>query len=55
MLGYSYRPGLAQIGEALALAREMGAHASDAFLHRLRGEIYLKRDPANPAPADEAF
>jgi hypothetical protein len=53
MLAYSYRPGLAQIGEALALAREMGAHASDAFLHRLRGEIYLKR--ANPAPADEAF
>jgi ATP/maltotriose-dependent transcriptional regulator MalT len=26
-----------------------------AFLHRLRGEILLKRDPADPAPAEEAF
>ena len=25
------------------------------FLHRLRGEILLKRDPADPAPAEEAF
>jgi predicted ATPase len=46
---------LARIDEALALAHETGAHASDAFLHRLRGEILLKRDPANPAPAVEAF
>jgi predicted ATPase len=28
---------------------------SDALLHRLRGEILLKRDPANTAPAEEAF
>ena len=51
---------LARIDEALALPRETGAHGSDAhgsdaFLHRLRGEILLKRDPANPAPAEEAF
>jgi class 3 adenylate cyclase/predicted ATPase len=46
---------LLRIDEALALARVTGAHSADAFLHRVRGEIYLKRDPANPAPAEEAF
>jgi predicted ATPase len=46
---------LTQIEEALALAGETGEHWSDAFLHRLRGEILLKRDPANTAPAEEAF
>jgi predicted negative regulator of RcsB-dependent stress response len=45
---------LARIDEALALAAETGEHWSDAFLHRLRGEILLKRDPANTAPAEEA-
>jgi hypothetical protein len=28
---------------------------TDAFLHRIRGEVLLKRDPANTAPAEEAF
>jgi predicted ATPase len=28
---------------------------SDAVLHRLRGEILLKRDPAHTAPAEKAF
>jgi predicted ATPase len=48
---------LARIDEALALVGddERGEHWSDAFLHRLRGEILLKRDPANTAPAEEAF
>jgi predicted ATPase len=46
---------LTRIEEALALARETGEHWSDAFLHRLRGEILLKRDPANTAPAEDAF
>jgi class 3 adenylate cyclase/predicted ATPase len=46
---------LAQIDEALALATETGERWSDAFLHRIRGEILLKRDPANTAPAEEAF
>jgi len=46
---------LARLDEALALARETGAHWSDAFLHRVRGEILRKRDPANTAPAEEAF
>jgi predicted ATPase len=32
-----------------------GEHWSDAFLHRLRGEILLKCDPANKEPAEDAF
>jgi predicted ATPase len=46
---------LTRIEDALALAGETGEHWTDAFLHRLRGEILLKRDPANTAPAEDAF
>ena len=46
---------LTQIDAALALAGETGEHWTDAFLHRIRGEILWKRDSANPAPAAEAF
>jgi predicted ATPase len=46
---------LTRIDEALTLAAETGQYWSDAFLHRLHGVILLKRDPANPAPAEEAF
>ena len=46
---------LRRIDEALALADETGEHWSDAFLHRVRGEILLKRDPGNTAAAEEAF
>jgi hypothetical protein len=46
---------LTRIDEALALAGETGERWSDAFLHRLRGEVLLKRDPANTAPAEDAF
>jgi predicted ATPase len=46
---------LTRIDEALALARETGEHWSDAFLHRCRGEILLKLDPANTAPTEDAF
>jgi predicted ATPase len=46
---------LTRIDEALAFAGETGDRWSDAFLHRLRGEILLKRDPANTAPAEDAF
>ena len=46
---------LTRIDEALALAQQTGEHWTDAFLHRIRGEILLKRDPANTAPAEEAF
>ena len=46
---------LTRIDQALALARETGEHWTDAFLHRIRGDVLFKRDPANPAPAEEAF
>ena len=47
--------GLALIDEGLATAQEGGQRIFDAFLHRLRGDILLKRDLANPAPAEEAY
>jgi class 3 adenylate cyclase/predicted ATPase len=46
---------LSRIEEALALAGKTGERWSDAFLHRLRGQILLKRDPADTAPAKDAF
>jgi predicted ATPase len=46
---------LRRIHEALAFANQTGEHWTDALLHRIRGEILLKRDPANTAPAEEAF
>jgi predicted ATPase len=46
---------LALLDEALSLAEQTGEHWTDAFLHRVRGEILLKRDPANAAPAEQAF
>jgi class 3 adenylate cyclase/predicted ATPase len=46
---------LRRIVEALALANETGEHWTDALLHRIRGAILLKRDPANTAPAEDAF
>jgi predicted ATPase len=48
-------PALTRIDEALALAVETGEHWSDAFLHRLRGKILLKRHPANMRPAEDAL
>jgi predicted ATPase len=46
---------LTRIGAAVAVAGQTGEHWTDAFLHRIRGEILLKRDAANTAPAEEAF
>jgi predicted ATPase len=46
---------LTRIDEALVLAQQTGEHWTDAFLHRVRGEILLKRDPANTAPPEGAF
>jgi predicted ATPase len=46
---------LGRIDDALALARDTGEHWIDSLLHRVRGEILLKADPANEAPAEEAF
>ena len=46
---------IAILDEALATSDRIGYRAFEAELHRARGEILLKRDPANPAPAEEAF
>ena len=46
---------LSRIDEALALTHQVDHRSDLAFLHRLRGEILLKRDPNNPALAEEAF
>src|SRR6202035_2311407 len=41
--------------EALATSARTGHRAFEAELHRVRGEILLRRDPTNPAPAEEAL
>ena len=46
---------VATLDEALATANRLGYRAFEAELHRARGDGLLKRDPANPAPAEEAF
>ena len=46
---------LARIDEAMALARQVENRCNLPFPHLLRGELLLKRDPSNPAPAEEAF
>ena len=47
--------GLARIDDALRLATQTENRFALSFLHRLRGEILLKRDPSEPTPAEEAF
>ena len=46
---------VAILDEALATCERTGYRTYEAELHRARGEALLKRDPANPAPAEEAF
>jgi tetratricopeptide (TPR) repeat protein len=46
---------LTVIDKGLAIAQETGEHFTDPYLHRLRGEILLRRDPANPVPAEQAI
>jgi tetratricopeptide (TPR) repeat protein len=46
---------LAILDEALATSKQVGQSAFDPELHRVRGEMLLKRDPTSPAPAAEAF
>jgi predicted ATPase len=50
-----YDRALMQIDQGLAMADETEEHFTDPYLHRLRGECLLKREPANSAPAEEAF
>ena len=46
---------IAILDEALATCDRTGYRAFEAELHRARGDILLKRDPASPAPAEDAF
>jgi predicted ATPase len=46
---------LARLDEVLADSARRENRTFDAEMHRVRGEILLKRDPANTAPAEEAF
>ena len=46
---------LAILDETLATSEPTGDRKFDAELHRVRGEMLLKRDPANPAAAEEAL
>ena len=46
---------IAILDEALATADRLGYRAFEAELHRARGDTLLIRDPANPAPAEEAL
>ncbi len=46
---------VAIIDEALATCDRTGYRGFEAELQRARGEVLLKRDPANPAPAEQAF
>ena len=50
-----YDSALARIDQGLAIADETGEHFTDPYLHRLCGEILVKRDLADPAHAEEAF
>jgi adenylate cyclase len=46
---------LIPVGEGLATAEEVGGHLMDPYLHRLRGDIFLRRKPADFAAAEEAY
>jgi predicted ATPase len=46
---------VAILDDALATCERIGHRAFDAELHRVRGEMLLKHDPATPAPAEEAL
>ena len=46
---------LESIDQGLAIADETGEHFTDPYLHRLRGNLLLKRNCSDPEPAEEAF
>jgi class 3 adenylate cyclase/predicted ATPase len=46
---------VASLDEALATCERIGHRTFEAELHRVRGEMLLKRDPANAATAEEAL
>ena len=47
--------GLATVDAKFAIVAKTGEDWFIAEMHRIRGEILLKRDPENAAPAEEAF
>src|SRR5215469_13678158 len=47
--------GLQRLEDALAEAERIEQHWYEAELHRIRGEILLKRDPANTAAAERSL
>ena len=53
--GFAPTSEMPEIDEALATASRVGHRAFEAELHRARGDTLLKRDPAKPAAAEEAF
>ena len=46
---------LAILDEALATCDRIGYRQFEAELHKVRGEMLLRRDRTNPAPAENAF
>jgi predicted negative regulator of RcsB-dependent stress response len=46
---------LERLNEALRLAQQVETAVDLPFLHRLRGDILLKRNPADPGAAEEAY
>jgi predicted ATPase len=46
---------LTLIDQGLTIAEETGGHFMEPYLHRLRGDILLKRNPADPAAAEDAY
>ena len=46
---------LARVNEALALNHQSECRFCLSFLHRVRGDLLLKRDPVRPSLAEEAF
>ena len=53
--GPSADAALARIDEALRVATQTGERWTDAFLHRIRGDILLKADCEHPARAEDAY
>jgi predicted ATPase len=46
---------LSRIDRGLAISGETGERITDSYLYRLRGDLLLKRDSADPVPAEEAY
>jgi hypothetical protein len=46
---------LTLIDQGLAIAGETAEHFTDPHLHRLRGDILLKRDPSSRWPPEDAY